>query len=303
MSQYGAAEYLGHQLLLTHQEQRGLVPKTVFYKLWCISDRYLMDNYGLDIVLPRYWYMYGEMVDEQSVDTGFRTAPGSPWGGQAYKPVWDLEPTEFDVTEQEREFIDNTVKWTANRFERKETQYLESYQYQSYAPNNFIRSYSELRAHLQYVNLETQEVLTPLAVRPEFDADGNKELIEAYLDELVITYPEHESEFADLQALFLRWEDTVRLLLDQPEPYEEIAGLLDEFIEALSKAVLQLKYNDDIPETRLEEWRKVADNARERFESNLAETRKSLLLREDPHGELDGVSEAYDELVLSNAIS
>lgn len=300
MSTFGAAEYLGHQLLLHHQEQRGLVPKTVFHKLWCISDHHLSGNYGIDIGLPRYWYMYGEMVDEVSVDTGFRTAPSAPWGGQAYKPDWDLERSDFDITDEQRELIDSTVTWTLNRFDRRETRYLEFYQYQTHSPNDFIRAYSELRAHLQYVNLDVQDVLTPLAIRPGFEAESNEELIEAYLDEMLITYPENIPVFADFQTIYLRWDDTARLLLNETDAYAEFDDFLDRFIEALSKDVLKLTYHDDIPPERLEQWEAEADEATAEFESYLAARRSSLLETRELSGTLEDVSETFDETVLSD---
>jgi len=300
MGRYGAAEYLGHQLLLHHQNQRGLVPKTVFHKLWSISDHHLSDNYGLDVSVPRYWYMYGEMVEEQSVTQDFYSAPSAPWGGQAYKPDWELEPSDFDISEEERNLIDSTVKWTLNRFERRDTPYLESYQYQLYAPNGFIRAYSELREHLQHRDLDTQEVLTQYAVRPEFDAENNRELVEAYLDEMVITFPETDDDFAELHELFLRWDDTARLILNERQDYGELEEFLDEFIDALSRGILKLKYNTGVAEEVLEQWREEADEEIAKFEAQL-ETRRTELLRDrEMSGELEGVSEAYDETVISN---
>lgn len=300
MSTLGAAEYLGHQLLVHHQEQRGLVPKTVFHKLWCISARHLEDNYGTDVGLPRYWYKYGEMADEQSVNDDFYAAPSAPWQGQAYKPVWDLETDDFDVSPEERELIDSTVKWTLNRFKRRDSRYLESYQYQAHSPNNFIRAYSELREHLQYMDLETQGVLTQHTFRPEFDVDDNRELVTAYLDELVITYPENDEDYAAFQTLFLRWDDTARLLLEQERPYEELDTFLDVFVEALSKSVLQLKYNEHVPDDRLSRWGSEANEAVSDFEADLDNHRAELLEDREMSGVLESVADTFDETVLSD---
>lgn len=300
MGSLGAAEYLGHQLLTHHQEQRGLVPKTVFHKLWCISDRHLEDNFGVDIGLPRYWYKYGEMADETAISDGFYTAPSAPWGGQAYKPDWDLDVSDFDVSDGERDVIDSTVKWTLNRFKTRKTRYLEGYQYLVYSPNNFVRAYSEFREHLQHMDLDTQEVLTQHTFRPEFDVENNRELVEAYLDELVITYPETDEDFAEFHTLFLRWDDTARLLLQRPEPYDELDAFLDEFVEALSKGVLQLKYNDSVSDERLSQWRDDADEAVSDFEDSLDGYRGELLADREMSGVLESVAETYDETVISD---
>lgn len=300
MGNLGAVEYLGHQLLMHHQEQRGLVPKTVFHKLWCISARHLEDNYETDIGLPRYWYKYGEMADEQSVGDEFYGISSAPWGGRAYKPVWELEPEDFEVSPEERDLIDNTVKWTLNRFKRRKSRYLEFYQYQAYSPNNFIRAYSELREHLQYMDLDTQEVLTQHAYRPEFNVENNRELVTAFLDELVITYPENDEDYAALQTLFLRWDDTARLLLERENPYDELDTFLDMFVEALSQAVLQLKYNVHVPGDQLERWESKADEAVSDFETYLDNYRAELLEDREMSGVLESVAETYDETVLSD---
>lgn len=294
MGNLGAVEYLGHQLLMHHQEQRGLVPKTVFHKLWCISARHLQDNYETDIGLPRYWYKYGEMADEQSVNDEFYAAPSAPWGGQAYKPVWELEADDFDISSEERDLIDSTVKWTLNRFKRRNSRYLESYQYQAYSPNSFIRAYSELREHLQYMDLDSQEVLTQY----EFEVESNKELITAYLDELIITYPENDEDFASFQTFFLRWDDTARLLLEQENPYEDIDTFLDTFVETLSQAVLQLKFNEHVPNDQISRWESEADETISDFETYLDNYRTELLEDREMSGVLQSVAETYDETVL-----
>ena len=298
MGNLGAVEYLGHQLLMKHQEQRGLVPKTVFHKLWCISARHLQDNYETDIGLPRYWYKYGEMADEQSASDEFYGISTAPWGGADYKPVWKLKPEDFDVSPEERNLIDNTVKWTLNRFYRRNSRYLEYYQYHAYSPNNFIRAYSELREHLQHRNLDTQEVLTQHFV--EFDVENNQELITVLLDELVITYPENDEDYEPMHTLFLRWDDTARLLLDRENPFDELETFLDMFVEALSKAVLQLKYNEHIPEGQLERWESKADEAVSNFEAYLDDYRAEVLEHREMSGVLESVGDTYDETVLSD---
>lgn len=299
MGNLGAAEYLGHQLLTHHQNQRGLVPKTVFHKLWCISDHHLIENYNIEVGVPRYWYMYGETVDEQSSNDEFFAAPRAPWGGQAYKPVWELEPSDFDATDEQREYIDSSVSWTLQRFQRRHTRYLENYQYQLYAPNDFIRAYSELREYFQHGDLENQQVITS-AVDLSQDIESNEELVRAYLDEMVITYPDNDDDYAKFHKLFLRWDDTARLILDKRDGFGELEDFLDEFIEALSKGVLKLKYNTHIREDRLAVWEQEAEGEISDFESRLERKRTELLKDREMSGVLDGIGETYDETVIGN---
>lgn len=299
MGNLGAAEYLGHQLLTHHQNQRGLVPKTVFHKLWCISDHHLIENYDIEVGVPRYWYMYGETVDEQSSNDEFFVGPTAPWGGQAYKPVWELEPSDFDVTEEEREYIDSAVSWTLQRFKRRHTRYLENYQYQLYAPNDFIRAYSELREYFQHGDLENQQVI-PSTIESSQGIESNEELVRAYLDEMVITYPDNDNDYAQLHKLFLRWDDTARLILDNRDGFDELEDFLDEFIEALSKGVLKLKYNTQIREERLQKWEQEAEDEILSFKTKLESKRTELLKNRGMSGVLESIGETYDETVIGD---
>lgn len=299
MAKFGAAEYLGHQLLTHHQNQRGLIPKTVFHKLWCISDRHLLNNYEVNVGLPRYWYKYGEMADEDLVNDDFMVGPSAPWGGQAYKPVWELEADDFDVPDEERGLIDNTVRWTLDRFRGRDTRDLVSYQYITGSPNDFVRSYSELREHLQYSELDSQEVLTP-HVRPNFDVDSNKELVEAYLNEMAVTYPENDEDFQKMQTLYLRWDDTARLVLESDGSFGDLETFLDMFVEALSKIVLKPKYNSNVSAEQIAKWKAESDDVVSEFKAYLDNYRAELLDDYEMSGVLESVADVYDETVISD---
>lgn len=300
MAEFGPAEFLGHRLLTRHQRDRGQVSKTAFHKLWCIADRHLQETFDVDVGLPRFWYKYGEMADEQSINDEFYTAPRASWGGQAYKPIWNLEPADFEITEEERHSIEQTVKWTAMRFSGRDSAFLEAYHYHSHAPNSFIRTYSELRQLLQRVDLDSQGVLDPHVSRADFSGEPNREIIERYLDELVITYPEFDPNFDRFHTLFLRWDDTARMGLAGSRSFDELETFLDAFVEALSKVVLQHKFNQHIPDHRIESWDESRDDAIDEFEAYLEDYRATVLQETEMSGTLHEVAATFDETVLSN---
>lgn len=294
---YGAPELLGYRLLERLQESRGLVPKTVFHKVWSLSDRHASEEHGVEIGVPRYWYKYGEIVDEGSVDDGFFVSPSAPWGGQAYKPVYDHDSGEFDVTDRERRVVDETVAWALERFGDRAAQELEEYQYERYAPNEFVDSYSELRALLQYTDLDQQAPLTLFdPARP--DAEG--ELVERYLDEMVATFPDDEPVFEPLSDVFLRWEDTARLLVEQGYDYARLEEFLDGFVHVVSETVLRLQFTSGIDEDRVAEWRSERDRRIDQFASTLRDRRRDLLRDREQSGVLRSVSETYDDAIRSN---
>lgn len=285
----GPAEYLGHQLLLKLQERQGHVSRSVFFKTWCITSRYLEDELECNVELPRYWYKYGEIVDEISMNDDFYYSRTMPWG-RKYIPLHDLSVDDFDVDESTRSKVDKGVKWAASRFGKRNTAYVKNYQYSIYSPNEFIRTYSSLRDYLEYTDLDEQ---APLARYPDFNS--NQDVVIHLLDEMQLTFP--EDRFDEMHRLYLRWDDTARLLLDQEDDFSEFNEFLDEFIEALSRVEIQLKYHENIPEPRLQRWFDEREITKETFEDSLSDKRQLLMQEREPSSLLNKVSESFDETV------
>jgi hypothetical protein len=99
------------------------------------------------------------------------------------------------------------------------------------------------------------------------------------------------------KRLYLRWDDTVRLMVDQSVEYSRIAEFLDDFIRMLSKTVLRFAYNQNISEERLAEWEEDAADERNAFTTKLKDVRTELLADRSRSTELDRVSEAYSQTV------
>jgi hypothetical protein len=295
MAQFGTPEYLGYRLLHRLQESRGQVPKTVFHKFWSLADRHAREAFGVDLGVPRYWNKYGEMVDETQTTTDFFVSPSAPWGGQAYKPVYEVSESDFDLTDEERTAVTESVQWAIERLGGRDARQLEEYQYEHYAPNEFVLSYSNLRAYLQYTDLDTQ---VPLTVFGDTDPDDNREIVTDLLDKMRTTYPESSRRFDQLFEVYLRWDDTARLLVEQGNNFSRLEQLLDDFVQVLSNTVLRFEYNDDISAARLDEWDAGTDSEIENFETDLRRRRETLLSERERSGVLESVSDSYDETVL-----
>lgn len=288
----GPAEYLGHQLLLDLQESKGHVPKSVFFKTWCIGARYLEDEHGFDVKLPRYWFRYGELVDQESINEQFYFRRSTSWG-QKCAPVYDIDRDEFKLPDGGQRLIDNAVKWVINRFGKRDSAFVRQHQYTVYSPNQFIRTYSELRDYLDYTNLEEQ---APLTRYPDYES--NQEIVEHLLDEMLVTYP--EDGFSEMYDLYLRWDDTARMMLAQGPNFTEFRNFLEDFIEALSESVIRIEYNSSIPEERLEDWERRKRRVIQDYRENLNRDRADLLRTDQSSGVLEQVSESYDEAVLDD---
>jgi len=290
----GPWEYLGYKLIVKIKERsKRQISRSKFLKLNCVADRYLQDELDYDIGLPRYWYKYGEILDEHATNREYFHAPSARgFSGQQYLTSREYADDEFDITDEEKELIDEAVDWTALRFAKRNVEQIKAYQYQTHAPKEFIRAYSELR-ELLTADLEEQALLTQFSMG---DA-SNQELVIDLLDEMLMTYPKQRYE--DMYGTYLRWDDTARILIEDDPDFAALKEFLDDFIEILSKAELRFEHASNVPEYRLDRWWSERDDIMNDFERELENRRTKLLKNPEPSGELESVAEEYNETVVN----
>lgn len=293
-SEFGEPEFLGWLLLKRLKEQSDdQISRSKFLKLCCITDRYLAESHEYEVGVPRYWYMYGELANEHEFSGRFYNAPlAIGWDGQQYIPK-ELPVEAFEVSEDGLEIIPDAVDWTVREFGRKNVEKIKQHQYEEYAENKFIRQYSELRWLLSTIDLGRQERLQNYGSGGE----SNEEYLKRQLDEMMAAYPGDEERYDEMKPLYFRWDDTVRLMVDQSTEYSRIAEFLDDFILVLSKGVLRFVYNQNISEERLLDWEEDAAEEREEFAAILRDVRSELLQRRSRSTELDRVSDAYSQSI------
>ena len=270
---YGRAEYLCYRLLVRLEESRSnAISRSKFNKLSCIADRHLQSELDHDIGFPRYWYIYGEVVDEQSLDRSFYNAPSAKfWSGQQYFPADDVSDWDFDVPRAERDLIDDAARWTVGTFARTNTDHIKTYQYREHVPNRFIRAYSELRTRLKDVDLDEQRTLGDFDVTP----NSRREFVTAALDEMARTYP--RDDYPEAYDLFRQWNDTVRLLIAEDPDYAAVEEFLDSFIKTLSKVEIRFHHRQNIPDERIKAWEDERLAVKDEFRTQLAAKRRELL--------------------------
>jgi hypothetical protein len=292
--EFGEPEFLGWFLLQALKDQSDdQISRSKFLKLCCIADRRLNQFHGYDVGLPRYWYMYGELTNEHEFSGRFYNAPQAiGWDGQQYIPK-PLRVDEFDVSDEGLRCIPQAVNWTVEEFGSENVERIKEYQYEEHAENEFIQTYSELRWLLSTIDLGRQERLQNYSSGGE----SNEEYFRRQLDEMMAAYPEDEERYDEMEALYLRWDDTVRLMVDQSVEYSRIAEFLDDFIRALSKVVLRFAYNQNISDDRLADWEEDAADEKVEFTRRLSDVRSELLRNRSRSTELDGVSEVYSRTV------
>jgi len=291
---FGEPEFLGWLLLKQLKGQSDdQISRSKFLKLCCIADRRLADTHEYDVGLPRYWYMYGELANEHEFSDRFYNAPlAIGWEGQQYIPK-ELPVDAFDVSEEGLGLIPQAVRWTVNEFGRKNVEEIKRHQYEEHAENEFIRTYSELRWLLNTIDLGRQERL------PNYGSGGesNEEYLKRQLDEMMAAYPDDEERYDAMKRLYFRWDDTVRLMVDQAVEYSRIAEFLDDFIRTLSKVVLRFAYNQNISDQRLVDWEEDVAVEKSEFATHLKEVRSKHLRNRSRSTELDRVSDAYSQTI------
>lgn len=292
--EFGEPEFLGWVLLRFLKEQSDdQISRSKFLKLCCIADRRLIDAHGYECGLPRYWYMYGELANEHEFSGRFYNAPVAiGWEGQQYIPK-EMDGEMFDISDEGLNLIPRAVKWTVREFGRKNVEEIKRRQYQEYAENEFIKKYSELRWLLNTIDLGQQERLDNYGNGGE----SNEEYLRRQLDEMMDAYPSDNQRYKEIETLYLRWDDTVRLMIDQSIEYSRIAEFLDDFIRVLSKSVLRFEYNQHISDDRLSEWEEDAAEEKSDFTTHMKKIRSEGLQNRSRSTELDRVSAAYSETI------
>ena len=271
---FGASEYLCYRLLVELENSRSYpVSGSRFHKLSCITERHLASERDRDVGLPRYWYVYGEVVDEQSLDGDFYIAPSANhWSGRRYLPVEDVSEWDFAVDDDEKEAIESAVDWAVGTFERSNAAAVKKYQYRHHVPNEFVQTYSDLRTQLKEVDLNQQSTLGDFGAT---DHSTRAFVIES-LETMVDTYP--RNDYPEAYELFLEWYETVELLLEAQDPdYAAIEEFLDSFITMLSKVELRFHHRQHIPDDRIKVWEDERLEAKATFAEKLTEKRRELL--------------------------
>jgi len=290
---YGPQEYLFYRLLSRLDEEGKLnsLYRTRLWKLACETDYYLQNDLKRDIQFPRYWYQYGEIPKIDDLNTDFYSVSKNA----EYRSILltqRLERGAFVLTNDVREDIDRAVDWIVEKFLETDTYDIKDYHYENRAPNDFIRTFDNFRDELDDADFD-QSALSQFVGKND-NGKGEKEELLDRLNQLVKTYPE---DYDVMETAFLKWEDTMRLLI-QNEEEEKAEELLELFWRYLSKAELRIHHNQNITERELEKWQQERDSNRDGFRDTLREYRDEILLEREQEDILTD-EEVQDEYLRS----
>lgn len=291
--EFGPSEYLVYRVLSELREQfGGENGRTKVHKLCILTERNLRQDYNREIGLPQYWYKYGQMLAESEIDTSVAYTPDANYKrGQAYYPANQVSESDFDhLSEDLKDDIFRAARETILDHGNKSYKDLEKYQYENFAPFEFIETYGDLRWYLASLSLDKDQMTFE-----HFTDTEQKSTIEEMLDDMLVAFD--EEEFPEIHSLYLDWDDTMRLLNDNGASARELLEFTEMFIEAFAKAVLRLKSSSNVSEERIEEWRKEKDTILQDLKDKIQRSRENELATRNISGELGSVSEAYNQSI------
>lgn len=289
----GPPEYLVYRILWELRENTGgETGRTKFHKLCILADKKLREEYDRDIGLPQYWYKYGKTLAESEIDDTVTFTPQSNHRrGFAYYPADQISDSDFDhLNEDVKDDIFQVAIEVVNEHGNKDYEELEAYQYENFPPHEFVTAYGKFRWYLSSISPDRNQTTIG-----HFTDPSEKSRIEELLDEMLVSFD--EEEFEDIYDLYLDWDDTIRLLNEEGASARELLDFTETFIEAIAKAVLRFKDRSNISEDRLEEWEEEKETVLNDLEEKINRRRESTLSGRSLSGELQNVSESYNETI------
>lgn len=292
-TEYDARDFLCYQLLeqLDSAQRDGRsITRTQFLKIAPIADRVLSDEYSQNVGLPRYWYMYGEVLNEKPLSGGYYTTTDGPWGGKAIELAPGTTLDAFDVEDDVRRDVHEVARKLANDFANESTDDLKTYQYREYAPTDFITAFDEFR---DFISETGQQSVTLDRFTSDQDSYSRETEALELLDDVLVEYP--ETTYEEMHDVFLEWEDTTRLLLEQETSFDEIGGLLSDFWETFSKVELRLRHEQNTPQEQKLQWLDERGDVKREFRERLSGIQEEALTARESSNVLDSVAGSYSE--------
>jgi hypothetical protein len=311
-SERGEAEYLIYEVIRQHQRLDQDLPKTDFHKRAFLTKKEL-EEAGVDVTLPVYWYEHGIMVDFEEVLTDFfqfeRHRYESRSGTKAVLDD-DVSHSEFGIADEVRERISDVAQQIAREYRNIfDTSVAKDKTYERFADNDFIIHLNDLRYHLQDLEgvdsvAKDEYAPTDVSISDVTDVshttkdagidEDTQETLLTYLDKMIETYP--EEKYTHMHPPFLEWESLTRQFIYNGM-LSELDNFTSEFWNIFSQVELRIHHNEDISDVKILQWKRERDEHIERFEKKIEQRQQVLLENREPTNELESVSEAYSESV------
>lgn len=282
-------DYLNYRVLTQlekEQEDWRHVTSGQFSKLPCIADRYLKEEYDTNIRFPRYWYQFGEVGNRYPIDSRLYIVEEKDWG-KAIRPIRNA--IDFDIPESLRGAIDKVVDWVVEEFANCEIEEVKSYQYDQFAPNEFIRRFEDLRQDI-YDVAETIEIDSDSLD----DEDELRVDLHSQLEGIVVEY--EDDLYEEMRHDFLKWEDTMHILISEGD-FWRLEANFEEFWSVFSKVHLRMEHNNNPIQDQLDSWKAENEQILDKYRQGLCELRGDVLDDREPTGSIEPIKSSYSQAV------
>lgn len=270
-----------------------------FNKMMALLDHRLLDEKGLDIKLPRCWYLYGEATVPKQLPSQVR------WSGlddeeEKTSVTWDDERPKVRSSKN-RQKIDSVVDSLYSLFPADEDvrKAIEE-DYESYAPYDFQRKYKVFRYDTNIRSIVDKDG----TLRSEaFYSSGIKDAMDVFPSE---DFPELKVHARKLELIL------PSLFKEFPEKNEKGVEMAKDFWKIFCR-FLRVKQNKYVIDSRLKYWEEKAFEDLKTYEDKLSDDIRRLkslglsvtadpmidvFLSPESFGEgLDDLSSEVDEIV------
>lgn len=263
-SQEKVWDYLVYELLSKLEEAQPdwrSVTSSQFSKLPCIADRYLVDELKRNIEFPRYWYKYGEVGNREPLDnTLFILEEADDWGGIEVRPA--KPEADFGIDPDLQSDVDEAIEFVIGNFANVNIEKVKALQYEHFAPNDFIRTFEEVRSQIYDLAEEMKE-----DAEIE-DIEQRRSDLFGLLETLVEEYP--EDTYQEMKTDFDTWVDVIHDQIEKGQ-FGRAEAHLEEFWEVFSKVHLRMEHNNYPYEKQIKRWEMENEFELEKYRETLKE--------------------------------
>jgi len=267
-------EYTIDTLLKTfNPDRKPIMKRAHFYKMMDIVDTKLKKQ-KIDIRYPSYWYRYGSVTDfaylDQVIPKGFS---GRYFDGEhiffpsSHRRTYDIDP-------HKRAIINSTIELTCDKY-RYKSDYGKLLKKDSYELNSPYKFNTIFQDYIEIVSNTTQSTLFP-----------KEEILESLLNRLLGEFP--EEDFPEALDIYLSWDDTTRLVLDDYNESKDqlLALLMDLFWGVYSKGIKSI-YNKYFTADHVIIWKQEYEQSLPIEEKKIEGLRKEILVKRNRDFNLD----------------
>ena len=234
---------------------KGIISQTRFYKLLYLLS-YNLENEGIDIKLPYFWYRYGPVVPIHFLPKDIIEIRPTNWGKHSGKAVLLRNRIAFNSLRSDKDSIDNAIKMLWEKYHGSKTDKIVLDAYAT-APYEFQRRYKDFYKFISY-KVNYRQIIGLVQKLKE-----NEDIIR--LENAVESFD--ESEFAEAYDDLLQWRLITKYSIQELGTIDSVfmMGLSSIYWDRLFCKFLQTKKYNNLPSRLVRTWQRSLPNSSKEF--------------------------------------